>query len=134
MFENTTLIRPTSGHLPDPVVWQQWLYHLDGPPRAGRHLVRRSEVVSRRKMPAMALRTGATGGQWCLVSVGIQREEMPDQLLSGDREYPSEARDEDMHGTSVTWGSNEKRCPISSCQVTGSIQVKPEMRTCTEPA
>ncbi|KAK0403268.1 hypothetical protein QR680_016824 [Steinernema hermaphroditum] len=39
-----------------------------------------------------------------------------------------------VNGAWSLWGSNDKRCPISSCQVTGSIQLKPEMRTCTEPA
>ncbi|VDK47676.1 unnamed protein product [Anisakis simplex] len=32
------------------------------------------------------------------------------------------------------WSGADQRCPISQCQITGSIQLKSQLRTCTNPA
>uniref|UniRef100_A0A914CKR9 Peptidase M12B domain-containing protein n=1 Tax=Acrobeloides nanus TaxID=290746 RepID=A0A914CKR9_9BILA len=32
------------------------------------------------------------------------------------------------------WASSEKLCPITPCQITGSVSLKSQLRTCTEPA
>uniref|UniRef100_A0A915PU21 Peptidase M12B domain-containing protein n=1 Tax=Setaria digitata TaxID=48799 RepID=A0A915PU21_9BILA len=39
-----------------------------------------------------------------------------------------------VDGAWSEWNSKEERCPISQCQITGSIQIKSQMRTCTKPA
>ncbi|OZC08672.1 thrombospondin type 1 domain protein [Onchocerca flexuosa] len=39
-----------------------------------------------------------------------------------------------IDGGWTEWSSKDKRCPISQCQITGSIQIKSQMRTCTKPA
>uniref|UniRef100_A0A1I7VNU8 Angiogenesis inhibito n=1 Tax=Loa loa TaxID=7209 RepID=A0A1I7VNU8_LOALO len=39
-----------------------------------------------------------------------------------------------IDGGWTEWSSKEKRCPINQCQITGSIQINSQMRTCTKPA
>ncbi|VDN01757.1 unnamed protein product [Thelazia callipaeda] len=39
-----------------------------------------------------------------------------------------------VDGSWTEWSSKGKQCPINQCQITGSIQVNTQMRTCTQPA
>uniref|UniRef100_A0AAF5PJB6 Peptidase M12B domain-containing protein n=1 Tax=Wuchereria bancrofti TaxID=6293 RepID=A0AAF5PJB6_WUCBA len=39
-----------------------------------------------------------------------------------------------VDGGWTEWSGKERRCPISQCQITGSIQIKSQMRTCTKPS
>ncbi|VDM98424.1 unnamed protein product, partial [Onchocerca ochengi] len=50
------------------------------------------------------------------------------------RRWPQGIRPAKIDGGWTEWSNKEKRCPISQCQITGSIQIKSQMRTCTKPA
>uniref|UniRef100_A0AC35G3W0 Peptidase M12B domain-containing protein n=1 Tax=Panagrolaimus sp. PS1159 TaxID=55785 RepID=A0AC35G3W0_9BILA len=39
-----------------------------------------------------------------------------------------------VHGGWSEWTSAQKACPITPCQISGSISMKAQLRTCTEPA
>uniref|UniRef100_A0AC35TW99 Peptidase M12B domain-containing protein n=1 Tax=Rhabditophanes sp. KR3021 TaxID=114890 RepID=A0AC35TW99_9BILA len=39
-----------------------------------------------------------------------------------------------IHGKWSKWFSKEEHCPISPCQITGSISIRSQIRTCTDPA
>lgn len=39
-----------------------------------------------------------------------------------------------INGEWSEWSSSQDTCPITPCQITGGVSVKPQLRTCTEPS
>ncbi|KAM3729229.1 putative disintegrin and metalloproteinase with thrombospondin motif adt-1 [Dirofilaria immitis] len=50
------------------------------------------------------------------------------------RQWPQGTAPAKVDGSWTEWSSKEKRCPISQCQITDSIQIMSQIRTCTKPA
>ncbi|VDK73283.1 unnamed protein product [Litomosoides sigmodontis] len=50
------------------------------------------------------------------------------------RQWPQRQAPATVDGGWTEWSSKKKWCPISQCQITDSIQIKSQMRTCTKPA